>query len=50
MGDVNRLEHVWSHCLGYLSGAYISTAIIVAGAFVLALVAVFVKFDYIAEK
>jgi capsular polysaccharide biosynthesis protein len=28
----------------------ISTAIIVAGAFVLALVAVFVKFDYIAEK
>lgn len=28
MGDVNRLEHVWSHCLGYLHGAYISTAII----------------------
>ena len=28
MGDVNRLEHVWSHCLGYLYGAYISTAII----------------------
>ncbi len=20
MGDVNRLEHVWSHCLGYLYG------------------------------
>lgn len=28
MGDVNRLEHVWSHCLGYLYGAYISTGII----------------------
>lgn len=28
MGDVNRLEHVWSHCLGYLYGAYISTAVI----------------------
>ena len=28
MGDVNRLEHVWSHCLGYLYGAYFSTAII----------------------
>lgn len=28
MGDVNRLEHVWSHCLGYLHGSYISTAII----------------------
>lgn len=28
MGDVNRLEHVWSHVLGYLYGAYISTAII----------------------
>ena len=25
MGDVNRLEHVWSHCLGYLYGSYIST-------------------------
>jgi ATP-binding cassette subfamily B protein len=28
MGDVNRLEHVWSHCLGYLHGAIISTVII----------------------
>ena len=28
MGDVNRMEHVWSHVLGYLYGAYISTAII----------------------
>ncbi|MBQ8995610.1 MAG: ABC transporter ATP-binding protein, partial [Oscillospiraceae bacterium] len=28
MGDVNRLEHVWSHCLSYLFGSYISTAII----------------------
>ena len=31
MGDVNRLEHVWSHCLGYLYGSYISTVIIAAG-------------------
>jgi ATP-binding cassette subfamily B protein len=31
MGDVNRLEHVWSHCLGYLYGSYISTAIIAIG-------------------
>ena len=28
MGDVNRMEHIWSHVLGYLYGAYISTAII----------------------
>ena len=28
MGDVNRLEHVWSHCLGYLYGSVISTAVI----------------------
>ena len=28
MGDVNRMGHVWSHVLGYLYGAYISTAII----------------------
>lgn len=28
MEDVNRMEHVWSHVLGYLYGAYISTAII----------------------
>ena len=28
MGDVNRLEHVWSHCLGYLYGSFISTALI----------------------
>lgn len=28
MGDVNRMEHVWSHVLGHLYGAYISTAII----------------------
>ena len=34
MGDVNRLEHVWSHCLGYLYGAYISTAIIAVGLFI----------------
>ena len=31
MGDVNRLEHVWSHCLGYLYGSYISTAVIAVG-------------------
>ena len=30
MGDVNRLEHVWSHCLSYLYGSYISTAVIAA--------------------
>ena len=28
MGDVNRMEHVWSHVLGYLYGAVISTAIV----------------------
>ena len=28
MGDVNRMEHVWSHVLGYLYGSYASTAII----------------------
>ena len=26
--DVDRLEHVWSHVLGYLYGGYISTAVI----------------------
>ena len=31
MGDVNRLEHVWSHCLGYLYGAFLSTAIVAVG-------------------
>ena len=34
MGDVNRLEHVWYHCLGYLYGSYISTAIIAVGLFI----------------
>ncbi len=28
MGDVYRMEHVWSHVLGYLYGAYTSTAVI----------------------
>ena len=28
MGDVNRMEHVWSHVMGYLYGSYVSTAII----------------------
>lgn len=28
MSDVNRMEHVWSHVLGYLYGSYISTAVI----------------------
>lgn len=28
LSDVNRMEHVWSHVLGYLYGSYISTAII----------------------
>ena len=34
MGDVNRLEHVWSHCLGYLYGSYLSTAVIAVALFV----------------
>lgn len=28
MGGVNRMEHVWSHVLGYLHGSFISTGII----------------------
>lgn len=28
MSDMNRLEHVWSHVLGYLQGSYISTILI----------------------
>ncbi len=28
MGDVNRMEHVWSHVLGYLYGSYVSTAVV----------------------
>ena len=34
MGDVNRMEHVWSHVLGYLYDAYLSTAIIAVCLFV----------------
>ena len=34
MGDVNRMEHVWSHVLGCLYGAYLSTAIIAVCLFV----------------
>lgn len=34
MGDVNRLEHVWSHCLSYLYGSYVSTALIAAALFI----------------
>lgn len=34
MGDVNRMEHVWSHVLGYMYGAYLSTAIIAVCLFV----------------
>ncbi len=34
MSDVDRLEHVWSHVLGYLYGGYISTAIIAVMVFV----------------
>ena len=33
MGDVNRLEHVWSHCISYLYGSYISTAIVAVAVF-----------------
>lgn len=28
MSDMNRLEHVWSHVLGYLQGSFISTAVV----------------------
>ena len=31
MSDVDRLEHVWSHVLGYLYGGYITTAIMAVG-------------------
>lgn len=34
MGDVNRMEHVWSHVLGYLYGSYISTAVIAVCLFI----------------
>lgn len=34
MGDVNRLEHVWSHCLGYLYGSFISTGIVAVMLFI----------------
>ncbi len=35
MGDVNRLEHVWSHCLGYLYGSFISTGIVAIVLFIM---------------
>ncbi len=34
MSDMKRLEHVWSHVLGYLYGSYISTAIIAVMLFI----------------
>ena len=34
MGDVIRMEHVWSHVLGYLYGSYISTGIIAVFLFI----------------
>lgn len=34
MGDVNRMEHVWSHVLGYLYGSYISTGVIAVFLFI----------------
>ncbi|HAH75101.1 MAG TPA: ABC transporter ATP-binding protein [Kandleria vitulina] len=34
MGDVNRMEHVWSHVIGYLYGTYISTTVIAIVMFV----------------
>ena len=34
MGDVNSMEHVWSHVLGYLYGSYISTGIIAVFLFI----------------
>lgn len=33
MGDVNRMEHVWSHVIGYLYGSYLSTAVVAIGLF-----------------
>ena len=35
MGDVNRMEHVWSHVIGYLYGSYISTAFVAAWLFIM---------------
>lgn len=35
MGDVNRLEHVWSHCISYLYGSYISTVIVAIAVFIM---------------
>ena len=35
MSDVNRMEHVWSHVLGYLYGSYVSTAIIAVMFFIM---------------
>ena len=35
MSDVNRMEHVWSHVLGYLYGSYVSTAIIAVMLFIM---------------
>ena len=34
MSDVKRLEHVWSHVVGYLYGSYISTVVIAIMLFV----------------
>lgn len=34
MGDMNRMEHVWSHVLGYLHGSYVSTALIAVFLFI----------------
>ena len=31
MSDVDSMEHVWSHVLGYLYGAYVSTVFVFAG-------------------
>lgn len=35
MGDVGRMEHVWSHVIGYLYGSYISTALIAIVLFIM---------------
>ncbi len=34
MSDVNRMEHVWSHVLGYLYGSYISTILVAVCLFI----------------
>ncbi|MBQ9691090.1 MAG: ABC transporter ATP-binding protein [Eggerthellaceae bacterium] len=34
LGDLSRMEHVWSHVLGYLQGSYVSTIIVAVMLFI----------------